>query len=351
MDIKLYKGGESHLQGHANVLKLSSNENPYGPSPAAIAAMRDAASQMHRYPSTDHGPLRAAIARTHGVDDTKVIIGVGSDEIIHFLCQCYAGPGDEVLYTRHGFSMYRISALAAGATPVQVDEKERVVDVAALLNAVTPRTKLVFVTNPGNPTGTRLSTSDLNALADGLPGDVLLVLDGAYTEFAEGYDGGASLVDAAENVVMLRTFSKAYGLGGLRVGWGYGAPGVIDTLNRIRGPFNVGLPQLAAAEAALGDTAFFEKSIRENARLRTWLQTELRMAGIACDDSNANYVLARFQSPEEAQAADARLRADGIIVRAVGGYGFPEGLRITVGDEAGCARVMASIHAFRGAVA
>ncbi|MEM9343548.1 MAG: histidinol-phosphate transaminase [Pseudomonadota bacterium] len=351
MDIKLYKGGESRLKGHADVLKLSSNENPYGPSPAALAALRDAAAQMHRYPSTDHASLRAAIARTRGVDAEKVIIGVGSDEVIHFLCQCYAGPGDEVLHTRHGFSMYRISALASGATPVEVEERERVVDIDTLLAAVTERTRIVFVTNPGNPTGTLVPVPELKRLVDGLPDHVLLVLDGAYTEFAEGYDGGASLVDARDNVVMLRTFSKAYGLGGLRVGWGYAAQDIIDTLNRIRGPFNLGLPQLAAAEAALGDTAFVEKTLRENTRLRAWLQTELRAAGIACDDSHGNYVLARFASGDEALAADARFREDGIIVRHVAGYGFPEGLRITIGDEDGCKRVMASIHAFRGAVA
>ncbi len=351
MDIKLYVGGASHVEGVSDVLKLSSNENPFGPSEKAMEAFRATAQTLHRYPPTDHGSLRAVIGRSHGVDPDRVICGAGSDEIIHWLCQCYAGPGDEVIYTEHGFGMYKISARAAGATPVEVPETDRRVDVGKVLAAAGEKTKVVFITNPGNPSATVLEAGDIERLADGLPRHVLLVLDGAYAEFAEGYDGGASLVDARENVVMTRTFSKLYGLGGLRIGWGYGPKAIIDVLNRIRGPFNLSSAQLAAAEAALEDTAHVERCLSENARMRSWLTEALRGMGLQCDDSHANFVLARFGSESEADGAEERLRADGILVRKVASYKLPECLRITVGDEAGCRRVVSVLGAFREAAA
>ena len=347
LDIALYVGGKSHVAGHNDVLKLSSNENPFGPSPKARAAYVAAAGDLHRYPSTDHAALRAAIAEVHGLDADRVICGVGSDEVIHFLCQAYAGPGDEVLYTEHGFLMYKISALAAGATPVQVPERERVVDVDALLAACTPRTKLVFIANPANPTGTMIGAADVARLAEGLPPQAILVLDGAYAEFAEGFDGGLALVEARDNVVMTRTFSKIYGLGGLRVGWGYGPRAIIDVLNRIRGPFNLSNAALATAEAAVRDQDYTSFCRDENARLRVWLAEQLAALGIPSDVSMANFVLARFADAAEAAACDDFLQSRGVIVRRVASYGLPHCLRITVGDEAGCLRVIEGIAAFR----
>ncbi len=351
MDIKLYVGGASHLDGVSDVLKLSSNENPFGPSEKAMEAFRASAHTLHRYPPTDHGSLRAAIGRAHGVDPDRVICGAGSDEIIHWLCQCYAGPGDEVIHTEHGFGMYKISARAAGATPVEVPETDRRVDVDKVLATAGDKTRLVFIANPGNPSATFLDLDDLARLADGLPPHTLLVLDGAYAEFVGGYDGGASLIETRENVVMTRTFSKLYGLGGLRIGWGYGPRAIIDVLNRIRGPFNLSAAQLAAAEAALSDTKHVDRCLSENARLRTWLTEALHGMGLACDESHANFVLARFGSDAEADAAEERLRADGILVRKVASYKLPNCLRITVGDEAGCRRVASVLGAFREAAA
>lgn len=345
--IVLYKGGDSRIAGRDDVLKLSSNENPFGASDAAKTAFAATASELHRYPSSDHAALRGAIAGVYGLDAERIVCGAGSDEVIHWICQTYAGPGREVVHTEHGFSMYRISALAAGATPVSVPEIERRVDVDAVLGAVGDRTGIVFVTNPGNPTTTILSGSELERLADRLPSQVLLVLDAAYCEFSDGFDGGASLVDARENVVMLRTFSKLYGLGGLRVGWGYGPTHVIDNLNRIRGPFNLSTTQQETAIAAVKDQDFANWYIAENGRLRAWLIGELSALGLPADASQTNFVLARFASPDEAEACEAHLRGDGILVRKVGGYGLPDCLRITVGDEAGCARVIASIKGFR----
>lgn len=348
LDIAPYVGGASKLAGRDDVLKLSSNENPFGTPPAAQEALRRVAGDMHRYPTTDHGALRAAIADLHGLDAERIICGVGSDEIIAFLCQAYAGPGEEVIYTEFGFLMYKISALAAGATPVKVAEVERHVSVENILAAVTERTRLVFIANPANPTGTMISSGEIDRLAQGLSGQALLVLDGAYAEYAQGFDGGAAQVEAHPNVVMTRTFSKLYGLGGLRVGWGYGPADVIDVLNRIRGPFNLSAPALAAAEAALGDREFAERSFSENQTNGAWMMGALRELGLGVDASHANFLLVRFDSEEHALGADASLRDAGIIVRQMGGYGLPNALRITIGDQSACRRVVHAIGTFLG---
>jgi len=349
MDIELYQGGAAHVEGVANVVKLSSNENPLGSSDAAKEAFKKASFNLHRYPSTDHRALRDAIAEVHGVDAGRVVCGVGSDEIIGFLCQGFAGPGDEVIHTEHGFAMYKIYAKANGATPVEVPERERVTDVDAILAACNARTRLVFIANPNNPTGTMICAADLARLAENLPAQALLVIDGAYAEYVEDYDGGAGLVEAHDNVVMTRTFSKLYGLGGLRVGWGYGPAAVIDVLNRIRGPFNLSHAALITAEAAVRDTAWADKCRAENARLRAWLAEALAGHGVASDTSLANFILARFANMAEAEACDAHLRSEGLIVRRVAGYNLPHCLRITVGDEPSCRRVAHAVGAFMAA--
>ena len=348
MDIALYVGGSSAVAGVSNVIKLSSNENPFGPSDRAKDAFQRSVHQLHRYPNTDHASLREAIAETHGLDPARVICGVGSDEIIHFLCQAYAGPKDEVVFTEHGFLMYRISAMAAGATPVEVAERERTADVDAILRACNRRTKLVFIANPNNPTGTMISAAEVERLASGLPPQAILVLDGAYAEFVDGYDGGLSLIENRSNVVMTRTFSKIYGLGGLRIGWGYGPKQIVDVLNRIRGPFNLSNTQLDVAEAAVRDQDYVAKCRSENARLRNWLAVALAELGLPSDTSMANFVLARFANVEEAESCDAHLKKQGLIVRRVAGYKLPHCLRITVGDESSCRRVAHAIGQFKG---
>ena len=348
LDIALYRGGESSIPGLREAVKLSSNENPHGPSDRAMEAFRRAAHSLHRYPSTDHAALRAAIGSVHGLDAERIICGAGSDEIITFLCQGFAGPGDEVIHTEHGFLMYRISALAAGATPVSVPEADRTVDVDAILAACSPRTRLVFVANPANPTGTMLPADALERLAEGLPPQAILVIDGAYAEYAEGCNGGAALAGTRPNVVMTRTFSKIHGLGGLRIGWGYGPADIIDVLNRLRGPFNLSTAQQDAAEAAILDRDHTERCRNDNARMRAWLTAALNEIGVACDESHANFVLARFADAAEAEACDAHLKTQGLIVRRVGGYGLPQCLRITVGDEPSCRRVVHAIAQFRG---
>lgn len=350
MDIALYQAGKSHVTGQARVIKLSANENPFGPSPKAIAAAQASAPDLHRYPSTDHAELRTAIGEVHDLDPDRIICGVGSDEVLQFITQSYTGPGDEVIYTEHGFSMYPILARQAGATPVCVPERDRMVDVDLILGAVTKRTRLVFLTNPGNPTGTMLDGAEVARLAQGLPAHILLVVDGAYAEFVRGdtpFDGGAALVDAHPNVIMTRTFSKVYGLGGLRVGWGYAAREIIDVLNRVRQPFNLSNLSLNTAEAALRDREYLSFCVTENAKWRDWLAAELAALGVPSDQSQTNFILARFADQDEAEACDAVLQSRGIIVRKVAGYGILNGLRITVGDEEGCRAVVAGIKAFK----
>ena len=348
MDIALYEGGKASVVGVSNVVKLSSNENPFGPSNRAKEAFQRSVHQLHRYPSTDHITLRSAIAEVHGLDATRVICGVGSDEIITFLCQAYAGPKDEVVFTEHGFLMYRISTLAVGATPVEVTERERTTDVDAILRACNRRTKLVFIANPNNPTGTMISAAEVARLADGLPPQAILVLDGAYAEFVEGFDAGLSLVEAHSNVVMTRTFSKIYGLGGLRVGWGYGPKAIVDVLNRIRGPFNLSNTQLETAEAAVRDQDHVARCRADNSRMRHWLALALAELGIPSDTSMTNFILARFTSQDEAEACDLFLQKQGLIVRRVTSYKLPQCLRITIGDEASCRRVAHAVAQFKG---
>ncbi|HCP82114.1 MAG TPA: histidinol-phosphate transaminase [Octadecabacter sp.] len=346
MDIALYQGGKSHVDGVENILKLSSNENPFGPSDATKDAMVRASHELHRYPSTDHAALREAIGDVWDLDPERIICGNGSGEVLMMIAQAFAGKGDEVLFTEHGFAMYPIYANANGAKPVVVAEKNRVVDVDALLAACTKKTKVCYIANPANPTGTMIDEAELARLADGLPKGAVLVLDGAYAEYVEGYDGGKALVESRDNVIMTRTFSKIYGLGGLRIGYGYAPQPIIDVLMRIRGPFNLSAPALAAAETAMRDTAHTEKCRAENAKQRDWMAAALADMGLPSDPSNANFILVRFGSEDIAKACNEHLTSQGILVRYVGGYGLPNGLRITVGDEASCRRVVHAIGQF-----
>ncbi len=349
MEIALYEGGSSAIAGRSDVLKLSSNENPLGPPPAAQDAIRASAGAAHLYPSTDHADLRAAIGAVHGLDPDRIICGVGSDEVLQFVTQAFAGPGDEIIFTQHGFSMYPILTHMAGATPVCVDEVERVVDVDAILAGVTDRTRVVLLANPANPTGTMIPLEALERLADGLPAQAILVIDGAYVEYTEGYDGGVSLAAERPNVLMTRTFSKIYGLGGLRIGWGFGDKAMIDVMTRIRQPFNLSAIQMAAAEAAVRDPSWVADCAALNRDQRARLQGALGQLGIASDDSHTNFVLARFADEAEATSAHDALISDGIIVRKVAGYGFPEGLRMTVGDADQTGRLIECLTKWRTA--
>jgi histidinol-phosphate aminotransferase len=335
LQVSPYVGGESHLPGIARVIKLASNESALGPSPHAIKAAQADAETMHRYPDGSATELRQALGAHHGLDPARIVCGAGSDELLQLICRGYVGPGDEVLYSRHGFSIYPIAAQASGATPVAAPEIDLTASVDNLLAAVTPRTKIVFLANPNNPTGTYISADELKRLRAGLPPHVLFVIDSAYAEFvgANDYSAGVELVDAGDNTVMTRTFSKIYAMGGMRLGWAYCPPNVADVLNRVRGPFNVTSAALAAGKAALEDAKFVALAREHNDYWRPWLAAELAKIGISTTPSVANFVLARFpeSAGRDAKSADAFLRKNGIIVRAMGGYGLPDSLRITVG--------------------
>lgn len=353
LSIAPYVGGESGAHGANRVIKLSANENPHGPSPAAIAAFAAEAGSLAVYPDGGAETLRAAIATAHGLDAGRIVCGAGSDELISLLCQAYAGAGDEVVHSRHGFLMYAISARAAGATPVAAPETALTADVDALLAACTDRTRLVFLANPNNPTGTLLPADEVARLADGLPPHALLVLDAAYAEYvsAPGYDAGEALVAGRDNVVMTRTFSKIHGLAALRLGWAYGPEHVVDVLNRVRGPFNVSSPAIAAGAAAIADREHVARCAVLNEVWRDWLTKQFHAAGVPSTVAHGNFILARFgaDGPASAPQADAWLKARGLIARRMEGYGLPDHLRITVGDEAACRAVAEAVAAFRAA--
>ena len=346
MKIELYQGGASQLDGLEKVVKLSSNENPLGPSPKVANAYSVSGKALHRYPSTSHDDLRQAISLILGLTPENIICGVGSDEIISLLCQTFSGQGDEVIYTEHGFAMYKISALAAGASPVVVKEKNRTTDIKNILKKCNENTKLIFIANPNNPTGTMISLKQIEELAMKIPKQALLVLDGAYAEYVDNYDGGCQLVKNTSNVIMTRTFSKIYGLGGMRVGWGFGPKPIIEALQRVRGPFNLSVPALAVAEAAIYDQDYIERCKEENNSTRDWFISSLRKLGLACDNSFTNFVLPRFKNQSQAELCDKYLRSQGFIVRRVDGYNLPESLRITVGDRNTCERLLRTIEEF-----
>ena len=337
LDIEPYIGGESAIPGVNRIIKLASNESALGPSPKAVEALAAAATTVHRYPDGSCSALRQALATHHGIDEARIVCGAGSDELITLLCRAYLGPGDEMLYTEHGFLMYAIAARGVGATPVAAPEMRLTADVDALLAHVTERTRVVFLANPNNPTGSYLPAAELQRLRAALPSHVLLALDLAYAEYIDrkDYADGFALVDGGDNVVVTRTFSKIYGLGGIRLGWAYGPAAVADVLNRLRNPFNVSSVAQVAGLAALADQAFIERAKAHNARWRDWTTASLRCLGLDVPDSFGNFVLVRF--PDEpgrnAMAADAFLRARGIIARRMAAYGLADALRITIGRE------------------
>ena len=348
MQIHAYVGGASKLPGVNRILKLSSNEGAFGPPPGATAAFQTVATELHRYPDGGSVDLRRAIGQRFGLDPARIVCGTGSDELISHLCMIYGGPGTDIVMSMHGFTMYQIAGTYAGSRVLKAPERNLTTDVDAILAAVTPQTRIVFVANPNNPTGSLLPQSEMVRLRAGLRGDVLLVLDAAYAEYVTepDYDAGVALVDAGENTIMLRTFSKIFGLGGMRVGWGYGPAAVIDALNRVRGVFNVNLAAQAAAVAALAEPGWVERSVAHNIQWRAWLMAALEKAGIRTWPSHGNFFLADFGTVARAAAADAYLKARGVIVRAMGSYDLPHCLRITVGTEEECHIVAETLASF-----
>ncbi len=336
MKIASYVPGSSHAAKGVEPVKLSANESPLGASPKAIEAYKAAAGKLAIYPDGSSKDLRAALGEVHGLDPERLVVGAGSDELLHLLAQIYLGDGDEAVVHEHGFLVYPIVTRGAGATPVFAPARDYGADVDAILAAVTERTRIVFLDNPNNPTGTYLGAGDLKRLHAGLRPDILLVVDSAYAEYvtAADYTTGADLVAENENVVMVRTFSKM-GLAAIRLGWMYGPAHVVDAMNRLRGPFNVSVPAQAAGAAAVRDTEFTNELAAHNAEWRDWLTRALTSNRLRVLPSQANFILVLF--PQEdgltASAANAYLLEKGLVIREMTSYGLPQALRISIGTE------------------
>jgi histidinol-phosphate aminotransferase len=347
-----YVPGKSAAPGVARVIKLSSNETPLGPSPKALAAYRAVAEHLQDYPDGAATALREAIGGAFGLDPGRIVCGAGSDDLLNLIGDAYLRDGDEAIHTAHAFLIYPIVILGSGATPIVAAEKNYTADVDAILAAVSERTKVVFLANPNNPTGTYVPFDEVKRLHRALPPHVLLVLDAAYAEYVRrnDYEAGIELVATCENVVMSRTFSKIHGLAALRLGWLYGPAHVVDALNRIRGPFNVNSAAIAAGIAAIQDTAHVETSRAHNEKWLAWLPDEIRKLGLEVTPSVANFVLIHFPDTKgrTAEDADAFLTQRGLILRRVKAYKLPNALRMTVGSEEANRLVVAALAEFMG---
>ena len=352
LTIAPYVPGKSSAPGVAKVFKLSSNETPLGPSADAIAAYRTAGEHLEDYPDGSASALRDAIGAAFGLDPDRIVCGAGSDDLLNLLARAFLRDGDEAIYTTHGFLVYPIAIMGTGAKAIAAPEKDFTANVDAILNAVTPKTKMVFLANPNNPTGTYVPFDEVKRLQKGLPGNVLLVLDAAYAEYVQrnDYESGIELVATTDNVVMTRTFSKIYGLASLRLGWMYGPAHVVDAVNRIRGPFNVNGPAIVAGIAAIRDTAHVDRARAHNARWLSWLMDEIGKLGFPVTPSAANFVLIHFPKTQgrTAQDADAFLTKRGLILRQVGVYKLPNALRMSVGTEEANRLVVQALKEFLG---
>jgi histidinol-phosphate aminotransferase len=353
MAIAPYIPGRSTTDDGRKAAKLSSNENPLGTSPAARAAFIAAAHSLERYPDASATELRETLATMHGLDPARIIYGNGSDEILHLVAGAFAGAGDEIIHVRYGFAVYEIATRRVGATPVIAPDRDYATDVDAILSCVTPRTKIVFVANPNNPTGTYCVKAEIARLHAGLPADVLLVLDHAYSEYLGDADddGGMALAESVPNVLVTRTFSKMYGLAAERIGWGYGSAEIIAAMHRIRLPFSITIAGTAAAVAALGDRDFVTHTRDHNTRWRAWFADEigkLGNAGLRAIPSEANFVLVVFEGGLTAEVAYKGLMDAGYIVRWLPGQGLPQALRITIGTEDETRGVVAALRDLAG---
>lgn len=353
--IDAYVPGKSTAPGAAKVFKLSSNETPLGPSPAAIKAYQTIGTHLQDYPDGSASDLRDAIGRVFGLDPSRIVCGAGSDDLLNLLARAYLSDGDEAIHTTHGFLVYPIATLGTGATPVVAPETDYTADVDAILKRVTPKTKVVFLANPNNPTGTYLPFDEVKRLHKGLPSNVLFVIDAAYSEYVQrnDYESGIELVATSDNVVMTRTFSKIHGLAALRLGWMYGPAHVIDAINRIRGPFNVNAPAIAAGIAAIEDAAHQERSREHNGKWLAWLTDEIGKLGLKVTPSVANFVLIHFPESKgkTAKEADAFLTRRGLVLRQVGAYKLPHALRMSVGSEDANRLTVAALREFLGRTA
>lgn len=337
LDIAPYKPGKAAAEGVVNPVKLSANENILGSSPKAREAYAEAAMKLHLYPAGRADILRAAVAEKFGLEPERLLFGCGSDEIFQLLNQTFLEPGDNMIQGAHGFAAYAIGTRACQGEVKYVPEKNFTIDVDALLEAVDERTRLIFLANPANPTGTWISADEVRRLHEGLPPSVVLVLDGAYAEFNTDprFEDGLGMARNAHNIVVTRTFSKIHGLGALRVGWAYMPAEMAEAVDRIRLPFNVNIPAQLAAVASLADDDFAARSLALVEQWRPWLTQQISGLGLDVVPSAANFVLVGFPAApgKTAVEAEAFLATKGLLTRGVGNYGLPDHLRITIGLE------------------
>ncbi len=336
-NLPAYSLADVELPGCKRVVQLAQNELAIPPSPNAVHAAADALAEMNRYSDNDHTHLREAIAEVHKLNSAQLICGAGSMELMGLIANAYCESGVEVVVSQYGYKYFQVLCSVAGATLRIVPEPDMRIDIEAIVDAVNKNTRIVFVVNPGNPTGSRLSSGAVRELRERIPREVMLILDCAYAEFAEGpgFESGFDFVDAGENLVVLRTFSKAYGLAGMRVGWCYAPADVIDSIQKMRPPNSITTPSLAAAAAAMRDRAYLENVRAEITVLRQEFSELARTLGLVVLPSAANFVL--FGCPDggpmPAKTLDAKLRANGVILRPMGAYDLPNHLRITIGSR------------------
>lgn len=352
MDIHAYVPGKSTAPEGVKLFKLSANETPLGPCESAKRAFAAMANSLEDYPDGSASELREAIARVHGLNADNIICGSGSDELLALICQTYLSEGDEAVYSEHGFLVYKIGILAAGAKPVVAPETDQTANADAILSRISEKTKVIFLANPNNPTGTYMPISEVRRLHAGLPENVLFVLDAAYAEYVRrnDYEAGVELVSNSRNVVMTRTFSKIHGLAALRVGWMYGPNHVIDAINRVRGPFNVNAAALAAAKASIEDRQLIDRAIAHNDKWLNWSKEALEELGLAVTPSVGNFLLVHFPDDpaKSAEKADEFLTHRGYVLRRVVPYGFPNALRFTIGTEEANRGVISALKEFLG---
>ncbi len=346
--INIYKGGKSSLKGKDNIIKLSSNENSYGPSPKVLEKIniKEALSNAHRYPNIDGAQLRDKLASVHNINANQIVIGCGSDETLLFAALAFCQDGDEIIHAEHGFEMYSIITKIVGATSKLIKEdKNYKVTVNSILEQVSPSTKIIYLANPNNPTGTYLTRSEINEILNKLPKNIIMVLDGAYAEYVtkDNYDNGFSLVDQFENIILTRTFSKAYGLAGLRLGWCYTSKKVATILNKVKGPFNTQSLSQEMAIIALEDKEYLNHIVKNNQEVKDWFENELKKINIKTNPSEGNFTFVEM-TEGEVKNISAHLANTGIIVRELDSYGLPNCLRITIGTKE---EMEATIHALK----
>ncbi len=331
-----YVAGLSLFNRKKVKIKLSANESALGPSPIAIKEYLKVSKNFKRYPDTNGNALRHIIANKFKIDKNRIILGSGSDQILELVCNAFINKGDEVIVPRYSFIIYRIYSKINGAKIIYAKEKNYTVSVSDIISKVTKRTKIVFLANPNNPTGTYVGKKDLLHLRKKLRSNILLVVDDAYFEYMNqnDYSSGLRLFSGYKNVLVTRTFSKVYGLAGLRVGWGYASKNIINSLNLIRPPFNVNRPALFAASAALKDTPWLKKEIKHIRRWNEILFKKFKKMKIATNESKLNFLLLNFDRVNiSSKKVFQKLAKAGILVRTMNIYGIKNSLRITIGTN------------------